>query len=127
MMLSPAGEKRLSLTVVVAGCRCDLRGLRPCRNPFLVHENLDPPIHTPTARSAVVGDRFARAVGNHANLRRVEALVADQIAGDAGSALLSELVVVGLMANAVGIPGDHEYALRISWPRDSLSLQICQE
>ena len=79
---------------------------------FLVDENLDPPILTPTARRAVVIDRLACAVGNYANLRRVEAFIADQISGDARSAPLSELVVVGLMADAVGVPGDHEHAIR---------------
>ena len=82
------------------------------RDLLLVDENLDPPIATPTVSCAVVGDRLARAVGNHANLSRVEALIANQISGDTRSAPLSELVVVGLMADAVGIAGDHEDAIR---------------
>src|SRR6266851_5747433 len=74
----------------------------PGRDPLLIDQNLDPPIATPTTRGAVVGDRLGRAVGNHANLGRIEALLADQISGDAGSAALAELVVVVLMADAVG-------------------------
>jgi hypothetical protein len=106
---------------------CNLRGAEdssqlrdesaPCRDLLLVDENFDPAIYTPTARRAVVGNRLARAVGNHTNLRRVEAFLADQISGDARSAPLSELVVLVLMAVAVGIPGDHENALRRRRPR----------
>jgi len=82
------------------------------RDLFLVDENLDSPILTPAVPCAVVIDRLAGAVRNHANLGRVETLVADEISGDARSAALSELVVVVLMADAVGIPCDHEDALR---------------
>src|ERR1700682_4615542 len=35
------------------------------RDLFLVDENLDPPILTPTAPAAVVIDRLARAIGKH--------------------------------------------------------------
>src|SRR5271163_3145846 len=72
----------------------DLRATRPesARDLFLIDQYLDPPIHLPTVPCAVVGDRLARAVRNHANLGRVEALLADQISGHTRGAPLSELV-----------------------------------
>src|SRR4029077_16230241 len=61
------------------------------------------------------------------NLGRVEALVADQISRDARSAPLSELVVVVLMTDAVGIAGDYEDALRGRRLWAGRSLHISEE
>src|SRR5260370_21592917 len=72
---------------------------------FLVNENFDSSILAPTAPRAVLIDWLARTVGNYANLGRVEALLADQISGDASSPPLAELVVVVLMADPVGLSG----------------------
>ena len=44
---------------------------------LLVDENFDPAVGSPPARGAVIGNRLARSVGDHTNLRRVDAFLAD--------------------------------------------------
>jgi hypothetical protein len=83
-----------------------------CGDLLLIDENFDPAVASPPARRAVIGNRLARSVGDHTNLRWVDAFLADQVSGYLLGSPLSKLVVIVIRADAVGMPGNNEEAPR---------------
>jgi hypothetical protein len=70
--------KRLAPVLLLqSACPAKRADSAPRSDLLLVDENFDPAVASPPARCAVIGDRLARPVGDHTNLRRVDAFLAD--------------------------------------------------
>ena len=71
-------------------------------------DNLHPPVFEAPFLGRVVGDRLHFAVAPGLELPGADAVVLDQVLHDRHRPLLRKLLVVGLLADAVGMAGDED-------------------